>query len=174
MHSNKDANRFFAALLIIVGLGMTTVAAVDLVNSDGTLPDPVLTPGDTREISIDVLCDPNTRTAEYRKGLKDSVKEMAYTLYHLATHNSLWCLGGGCEVDHLISIELAGSNDIKNLWPQKYIGLCNARDKDKLENRLHKMVCHDKTLTLQDAQTKIRTNWVQTYKEVFGKECSDK
>src|ERR1044071_9595427 len=37
------------------------------------------------------------------------------------------------EVDHLISLELGGSNDPKNLWPETYSGRFNAKLKDKLE-----------------------------------------
>jgi hypothetical protein len=71
-----------------------------------------------------------------------------------------------CEVDHLISLELGGSNDKSNLWPQPYTGQWNAREKDKLENFLHKQVCDGK-ITLEEAQRKIASNWIQTYLE-FG------
>jgi hypothetical protein len=49
-----------------------------------------------------------------------------------------------CEVDHLISLELGGSNDIKNLWPEPYLPRPGARQKDVLENWLHKQVCSGK------------------------------
>ena len=57
------------------------------------------------------------------------------------------------EIDHLISLELGGSNDIKNLWPQPG-PIPNA--KDKLENKLHAQVCSGQ-ITLKYAQEKIRT-----------------
>ena len=45
------------------------------------------------------------------------------------------------EVDHLISLELGGSNSIRNLWPQSYLTQpWNAHVKDRLENNLHAMV----------------------------------
>lgn len=44
----------------------------------------------------------------------------------------------GCEVDHLISLELGGANAIENLWPQPFDGKWNAHVKDRLELRLHK------------------------------------
>jgi hypothetical protein len=34
------------------------------------------------------------------------------------------------EVNHLISLELGGSNGIKNLWPQPYYPQPGAREKD--------------------------------------------
>lgn len=71
------------------------------------------------------------------------------------------------EVDHLISLELGGSNDIKNLWPQSYSTYpWNARLKDKLENRLHKLVCDGK-LDLPTAQYEISTDWIKAYQKYF-------
>ena len=49
------------------------------------------------------------------------------------------------EVDHLISLELGGSNAIRNLWPEPYAGRWGARTKDVLENRLHDLVCEGQT-----------------------------
>jgi hypothetical protein len=66
------------------------------------------------------------------------------------------------EVDHLISLELGGSNSIKNLWPEPYAGTWGARTKDKLENKLHALVCAGK-LTLIAAQRAIKTDWVAAY-----------
>ena len=65
---------------------------------------------------------------------------------------------GAYEVDHLISLELGGSNDITNLWPEPYAGVSGARAKDKVENSLHADVCAGR-LTLQAAQTKIAADW---------------
>lgn len=67
------------------------------------------------------------------------------------------------EVDHLISLELGGSNSIKNLWLEP--GFPNP--KDKLENRLHAMVC-DGEISLTQAQHDIATNWVQAYQSLIG------
>ncbi len=60
------------------------------------------------------------------------------------------------EVDHLISLELGGSNDIKNLWPEPLHDPAGngAVDKDAIENQLHDMVCSGET-TLADAQHAI-------------------
>lgn len=70
---------------------------------------------------------------------------------------------GKYEVDHLISLELGGSNDIKNLWPQSYTTTpFNAYKKDVLENKLHGMVCDDK-ITLEEAQKVIVEDWVRAY-----------
>ncbi|HKW85912.1 MAG TPA: hypothetical protein VJM82_02480, partial [Nitrospiraceae bacterium] len=72
-----------------------------------------------------------------------------------------------CEIDHLISLELGGSNDLTNLWPEPYSPAPGAHEKDKLENALHKAVCGGK-MTLKEAQQKIATDWYAAYKEMQG------
>jgi hypothetical protein len=74
------------------------------------------------------------------------------------------------EEDHLISLELGGSPDSpQNLWPQPHhvIGGWGSYVKDKLENRLHSMVCHHQ-ITLAQAQQAIATNWIAAYKQYVG------
>jgi hypothetical protein len=67
------------------------------------------------------------------------------------------------EIDHLISLELGGANDIENLWPQSYITTpLNARRKDVLENKLHVLVCSGE-LPIQVAQQEIATDWISAY-----------
>ena len=77
-------------------------------------------------------------------------KNRVYLNYGIRRHKA-----GAYEVDHLISLELGGSNSIKNLWPEKQPG---ARSKDKLENSLHKQVC-DGTISLPTAQREIVKWW---------------
>ncbi len=71
------------------------------------------------------------------------------------------------EVDHLVSLELGGSNSISNLWPEPYAGRWGARTKDVLENRLHELVC-DGSLTLRFAQRIEAANWVAAYRHHVG------
>jgi 5-methylcytosine-specific restriction endonuclease McrA len=76
----------------------------------------------------------------------------------------------GCEGDHLISIELGGSNEQTNLWPQPYSGLqWNAHVKDQLENFYHDQVCSGK-IPLTTAQKEIADDWVAAYKKRIGPE----
>ncbi len=68
------------------------------------------------------------------------------------------------EEDHLISLELGGHpTSPANLWAEPWFGAWNARVKDRLENRLHRLVC-DGTLTLRDAQQAVATDWVAAYR----------
>ena len=82
-----------------------------------------------------------------------SEKNTVYLEYGTRRHSP-----GSYEVDHLISLELGGSNSIKNLWPEKQPG---ARSKDKLENSLHRDVC-DETISLRTAQRRIVHWWMHT------------
>jgi hypothetical protein len=70
-------------------------------------------------------------------------------------------------VDHLISLELGGSNSLKNLWPESYSGEWNAHVKDKLENDLHRRVCKGE-VDLKDAQREIATDWIAAYKKYLS------
>jgi hypothetical protein len=72
------------------------------------------------------------------------------------------------EEDHLISLEIGGSpTDPNNLWPEAYAGEWGARKKDRIENKLHKMVCSN-DISLRDAQIAISTNWIDAYKKYIG------
>lgn len=67
------------------------------------------------------------------------------------------------EVDHLVSLELGGENDIRNLWPESYDSQpVNAHTKDALEDHLHALVCAGK-VALDTAQRAIASNWRAAY-----------
>jgi len=69
------------------------------------------------------------------------------------------------EEDHLVSLEIGGApSSALNLWPEPYAGT-GARAKDRVENRLHGLVCSGR-LPLATAQRAIAVNWwaaSQTY-----------
>ena len=72
------------------------------------------------------------------------------------------------EEDHLISLELGGHpTDPKNLWPEPYADKFGARVKDRIENKLHQLVC-DGSLTLKTAQKAIASNWMDAYSKYIG------
>ena len=96
------------------------------------LPDCKITPGDVLAVTKTDVC-----TSGYSgkvRNVPQAVKDQAYKNYGITHHAK-----GEFEVDHLISLELGGSNSIKNLWPQSYqTQPWNAHVKDKLENELHR------------------------------------
>jgi hypothetical protein len=124
------------------------------------LPDPRITPGDTLDVTPQDFC-----VSGYSSKVRDvpqSVKNQAYQEYGITSHKS-----GAYEVDHLISLELGGSNSIRNLWPESYTGQWNAHTKDKLENKLHELVCNG-SLDMKTAQQAIATNWIAAYQKYVG------
>lgn len=78
--------------------------------------------------------------------------------------------GSTLEIDHIVSLELGGSNDIANLFPQRATLPGNQpgyRIKDKLENKVHDLVCAGQ-MSLSSARQQIASNWETLYKKVFG------
>ena len=49
--------------------------------------------------------------------------------------------GGAIEIDRIVPLQLGGSNDVANLFPESGSGKANYHVKDKLESRLHALVC---------------------------------
>jgi Excalibur calcium-binding domain len=118
--------------------------------SRGAHPDTHCTPGvAARGVTADDVCTPGY--AGRVRNVSTRTKNRVYLSYGIRRHKA-----GAYEVDHLISLELGGSNSIKNLWPEKQPG---ARDKDKLENSLHEQVC-DGTISLSTAQRQIVDWWL--------------
>lgn len=72
---------------------------------------------------------------------------------------------GGCEIDHLVSLEIGGADAVKNLWPQPSQPKPGFHEKDILENWLHAQVCSGK-MDLAEAQATIRTDWYAEYLEM--------
>lgn len=132
-------------------------------NNNGVLlNDLTSTPGATLDVSLEELCTPG-----YTQGVRNvsvTTKKQVCTAYGVTAAH---CNGKEYEIDHLISLELGGSNSAKNLWPQPYQPKPGAREKDRLENWLHKEVC-DGTISLADAQKQIATDWYSAYLNMTG------
>lgn len=128
----------------------------------GQLPNPVLTPGVVRGgLSLQTIC--TTKWGQDRRAVTAAMKREVFTSYNMS--NSVPPCP--CEIDHLISRELGGADDVKNLWPQPYTGIWNAHMKDRLENRLHKEICAGR-MNLLDAQGEIARDWTKLFKKFFG------
>jgi hypothetical protein len=121
----------------------------------GPYPDAACTPGAVLTSDVAAICTAGY-SATVRK-VPDSEKNAVYAEYGVTSHKT-----GEYEVDHLISLELGGSNDIANLFPEAAVPRPGFHEKDKLENYLHKQVCSG-TVTLAEAQREIATDWVAVY-----------
>jgi hypothetical protein len=152
--------RAFVFSLVLLAFGAATPPP-----PPGVLPDPKLTPGDVLPVTAADVCKP--RYAKKVRNVPEAVKEAVYREYGIASHKQ-----GSTEVDHLVSLELGGSNSIKNLWPEPFHVNVNgldegARVKDSLEDRLHQEVCSSR-VTLLQAQMMIRGDWRPAYLHYFG------
>jgi hypothetical protein len=99
----------FTVSLLLVNLH----SAADTI-SQPLMPDPQLTPGDVLSTEVAAICTPG-----YPKSVRNvpvSVKNQVYRAYGILSHKPK-----EYEIDHLISLELGGSNSIKNLWPQSFV-----------------------------------------------------
>jgi hypothetical protein len=121
-----------------------------------SLPDGACTPGGIFvEATADKVCTPGYSTSV--RNVPAEVKARVYAEYGIASHEP-----GQYEVDHLIALELGGSNGIANLWPEAAEPRPGFHEKDQVENYMHDQVCSGK-MTLQQAQLEIATDWVAIY-----------
>lgn len=127
----------------------------------GALPDSACTPGALMDgATVDKICQAGYASSV--RNVPQSEKDAVYAEYGIASHYA-----GQYEVDHLVSLELGGSNDIANLWPEAASPTPGFHQKDQVENYLHDQVCSGAT-SLQQAQVEIATNWLQVYQQMQG------
>ena len=120
---------------------------------DGVEPNPELTPGATRQVSISDVCA--VPHEEVVVDVPNSLREKILREYGIVEKRK-----GDYEIDFLIAPRLGGTEDLQNLWPEPYASpVWNARVKDDLEERLHELVCSGK-VNLRTAQNDISADWI--------------
>ena len=123
----------------------------------GGLPDSACTPGAVFvDATAATVCMPGYSASV--RNVPASEKRAVYSEYGIRKHRR-----GQYEADHLISLELGGSNAIANLWPEAARPRPGFREKDSLENFLHAQVCSG-AMTLAEAQRAIATDWLAVYR----------
>jgi len=123
----------------------------------GRLPDHSCTPGAVfRSIGKSQVCIPGH--ARRVRNVPQSLKNSIYAEYGIRSHSR-----GQFEVDHLVPLELGGSNSAKNLWPEAASPKPGFHEKDRLENALHERVCSGQ-MSLTRAQHLFERNWVAAYR----------
>jgi hypothetical protein len=129
----------------------------------GPNPDRWCSPGAYySKLTKRVICSSSFRTSSIRN-VPESEKFAVEREYGMAPGH----YGQTLEIDHIVSLELGGSNDIANLFPEKANAQPGYRVKDRLENKLHTLVCAG-TFTLRSAQQRIAANWQVLYTQVYG------
>jgi hypothetical protein len=160
-----------AAVVASLGIAMVLLLAVrphTLAERSQTMsaslgrweePDLRLTPGATVPVTETEVCGGVARTVP---AVPVSLKRKVFEEYGVTPPQP-----DAYEVDYLITPELGGATDIRNLWPEPYQDtVWNAHVKDQLEDRLHRMVCHG-DLDLATAQRDISSDWIAAYRKYF-------
>jgi len=125
-------------------------------------PDVFLTPGATVPVTQSEVCGSGETSVP---AIPVSLQQKVFQRYGVTRPPDQY------EVDYLITPELGGATDIRNLWPQPYRGaVWNAHVKDQLEHRLHSMVCRGE-VDLATAQRDIATDWIAAYRKYFHAEA---
>lgn len=119
----------------------------------GPLPDPRCTPGAVETTDLGAICAQSTRE---RRAVPSSVHRQVLAEYGVPYPPP----AGAYEVDHLIPLELGGSNDITNLWAEPAEPRPGFHEKDQVENETHRRVCAGE-LRIEDAQRQISEDWRQ-------------
>lgn len=124
------------------------------------VPKPQLTPGATVPMTKQQVCGVGSLTQGPM--VPPTLQQQVFQAYGISNPRP-----GSYEIDYLITPDLGGTANIRNLWPQPYSNtVWNARVKDQLEERLHAMVC-DGAVDLATAQRDLATDWVAAYKKYF-------
>jgi hypothetical protein len=125
----------------------------------GALPSATLTPGATWNVSVAELCAPGTREL---RPIPLAVRQQVLRNYGMEGVPT-----DEYELDYLITPELGGAPDARNLWPQRYASrVWNAHVKDELERLLPRMVCNQE-IRLETAQREIARDWIAAYRTYF-------
>jgi hypothetical protein len=154
-----------AALGVALALGIVAGTGRALA-ADSIEPHAALTPG---RIMVDRFDhQPLTREQICHVGYSRSVRRVPIELKRdVYAEYGVTYVRGEHEVDHLVPLSLGGSNDEANLWPEPSHGPWNSFVKDRLEFRLHELVCAG-SVPLAQAQHEIATDWVAAYKKYVG------
>lgn len=157
-------------------ISLLFTAALVARAEDPILPNPKLTPGAVMPgVSVEQIM-----TKGYANKLNGGVRHVPAKVkkqIFVEYFGRVPGMQGHYEIDHLISLELGGSNDPKNLWPESYYTTpWNAHVKDKVEDRMAANVRHElqkhghdaATALLAQYQREISTDWIGAYKKYVG------
>jgi hypothetical protein len=95
------------------------------------------------------------------RNVPQAVKNRVYAEYAITNHSQ-----ATYEVDHLVPLELGGSNSIANLFPEAASPRPGYHDKDRLEDKAHDRVCAG-ARSLRATQRSIATDWTVLYHAYF-------
>jgi hypothetical protein len=128
----------------------------------GALPVASFTPGAAQDVGVREVCRSSRRIAP---PIPEAVRRQVLRDYGMEQVPE-----EEYELDYLITPELGGIPDRRNLWPERYASRSwNAHAKDALEHVLPQLVCHGR-IDLATAQREMATNWIVAYKKYLATE----
>ena len=111
------------------------------------LPDPALTPGAIETSDIGFICSHITKD---RRRVSKGKKNRVFAAYGIEqADRSLY------NVDHLVPLDIGGSNEERNLWPQLER---DAKFKDQCERKVGGLICSNQ-LDITVAQAGFAKDW---------------
>ena len=135
--------------------------AVAPAAQEPALPRPDLTPGAVRRVSVEEVCGLDESAS--RPPVAAAVARRVFEDYGADYRRA-----AEYELDFLITPELGGIADARNLWPQPYGATrWNAYAKDELELLFRRLVC-DGTIDISTAQREMATDWIAAYRRYFA------
>ncbi|HVQ12555.1 MAG TPA: hypothetical protein VMS40_03150 [Vicinamibacterales bacterium] len=153
-----------AAVVVLAAAASSYLQSASMTNSFAAnhrvaLPVASITPGATWDVSLEELCS----SAPHVRPITDAMRAQVVSAYGAENVPS-----DQYELDYLVTPELGGATDARNLWPQKYASpIWNARVKDGLERLLPQLVCSHQ-LDLATAQRDMASDWIAAYKKYFN------
>jgi hypothetical protein len=135
------------------------------------LPNSKLTPGATNPAVTQSTIGSTICVIGYTKTIRPPVSytnKLKYDQLHSGYNVNGDLNMRDYEEDHLIPLEVGGHpSSPLNLFPQYYKASAGARYKDKLENKMHLLVCSGR-ITLKAAQAVFRGDWTAGYRKYVG------
>jgi hypothetical protein len=163
----RDRRWLYGAAAIALAIGLMLGRARDpltTLTADASgvflLPRAELTPGATTPVTLHDIC-----ALDRHRGTQPIPSSLHQAVF--ARYDADYMRAAEYELDYLITPELGGVADARNLWPQPFARTSwNAYVKDELERLFHRQVCEGK-LDLTTAQREMASDWIAAYKRYF-------
>lgn len=127
----------------------------------GSLPDPDCTPGAYYPLATKrVIC--RTGYSATVRHVPENIKGKVYAEYGISHHTE-----GEYEIDHLVPLEVGGSNSLANLFAEPAAPPPGFHEKDRLEDAIRAGVC-DRGDDLRLRQRQVARDWVSLFDKLVS------
>jgi hypothetical protein len=166
----KQRSRYITLISLLLITNSIPTSPTSSAQAPG-LPNSKLTPGATNPAVTQSTIGSTICVIGYTKTIRPPVSytnKLKYDQLHSGYNVNGDLNMRDYEEDHLIPLEVGGHpSSPLNLFPQYYKASAGARYKDKLENKMHLLVCSGR-ITLKAAQAVFRGDWTAGYRNYVG------